>query len=137
MDINLQNQADVAFLALAVWREARGESREGKAAVAYSITNRIAARHWGNTVMSVIFERLQYSSMTHYADPQLATWPADDDPSWKEALEIAASVIEQTTPNPINGADSYHDTSIKPPRWATPDNFVQQIGRLRFYRVSV
>jgi len=135
--MSLQSDADRTFLALCVWREARGEQRDGKIAVAYSIMNRMASKSWGNTVMAVLFQRLQYSSLTYYSDPQLATWPKDNDPSWLECLEIAEAVMYNQLPNPIGGADSYHDTSILPPKWATPDNFVAQIGRLRFYQVGV
>jgi spore germination cell wall hydrolase CwlJ-like protein len=134
--MTLQQQADVSFMALCLWREARGERSDGKAAVGFSIMNRVAHRSWGNTVMAVIFQRLQYSSLTYSADPQLANWPKDNDPSWAECLEIADQVMANLIPNPIDGADSYHDTSISPPKWATPDNFVGQIGRLRFYQVG-
>jgi cell wall hydrolase len=136
VSLTLQDQADVAFMALCIWREARSERREGKVAVAWSIMNRLASPSWANTLMAVLFQRLQYSSLTYYSDPQLATWPKDTDPSWQEALEIADGVMEGKIPNPIDGADSYHDTSIKPPNWATPDNFIQQVGRLRFYRLG-
>lgn len=126
----------MAFLALCLWREARGESHEGKIAIAYSILNRKAAPQWGNTIMGVLFQRLQYSSLTYTADPQLTTWPKDDDASWKQSLLVADSVLEGTETNPIDGADSYHDTSIKPPAWATKERFVRQIGRLVFYKVG-
>lgn len=126
----------MAFLSLCLWREARGESYEGKVAVAYSILNRKAAPQWGNTIMGVLFQRLQYSSLTYATDPQLTTWPKDGDPSWQESMRVAANVLEGIEANPIDGADSYHDTSIKPPSWATKERFVRQIGRLVFYKVG-
>jgi len=134
--MTLQEGADVTFLALTLWRECRGESRDGKIAVAHSIMNRLASPKWGNSVQAVVFQRLQYSSLTHAKDPQLTTWPLPDDPSWKECLQVADQVMSGSVPSPIGRADSYHDTSISPPRWATPDNFIAQIGRLRFYQVS-
>lgn len=126
----------MAFLALCLWREARGESHEGKVAVGYSILNRKAAPQWGNTIMGVLFQRLQYSSLTYASDPQLILWPKDEDPSWQQSMQVAVDVLERRVPNPIDGADSYHDTSIKPPTWATRDKFVKQIGRLMFYRLG-
>jgi spore germination cell wall hydrolase CwlJ-like protein len=75
----LQDEADLPFLALCVWREARGETREGQIAVSHSIINRIASPTWGNTMMSVIFQRLQYSSLTHSSDPLVTNWPLDTD----------------------------------------------------------
>jgi spore germination cell wall hydrolase CwlJ-like protein len=126
----------VSFAALCLWREARGEPRAGKIAVMWSIMNRVASPSWGNTLMAVLFQRLQYSSLTYYSDPQLATWPKDNDPSWQEALEIAEGVIAGRIETPIGGADSFHDSSIKPPAWATAERFVKQIGRLLFYQVG-
>jgi N-acetylmuramoyl-L-alanine amidase len=132
----LQREADMAFLALVLWREARGETHEGKTAVAWSIMNRMAARQWGNTLMSVIFQRLQYSSVTYKGDPQLTLWPKDDDQSWQTCLRVADETLEGLTTNPIDGADSYHDVSIDPPDWARKSVFVKQIGRIKFYKVG-
>jgi spore germination cell wall hydrolase CwlJ-like protein len=49
---------------------------------------------------------------------------------------MAEAAIGGTLPNPVPGADSYYDTSIKAPVWATDDKFVRQIGRLRFYNLQ-
>jgi spore germination cell wall hydrolase CwlJ-like protein len=134
--VAFQDEADMAFLALCVWREARGESREGKIAVAHSIMNRLASPSWGNSIMTVLFQRLQYSSLTHASDPQLSVWPKDSDPSWQECLEVASGVLEEQIPSNVEKADSYHDISIQPPNWASTSSFVKQIGRIRFYRVG-
>ena len=134
--MSLQSDADRTFLALTLWRECRGESRDGKEAVAHSIMNRLRSPSWGNTIQNVVFQRLQYSSLTYDKDPQLTNWPLDSDASWKECLQIAEMVMTGQTPNPIGAGDSYHDTSIKSPNWATPDRFIGQIGRLRFYKTG-
>jgi spore germination cell wall hydrolase CwlJ-like protein len=126
----------MTFLALCIWREARGEGRAGLVAVAHSIVNRVASPTWGNTMMSVLFQRQQYSSLTHQQDPQLVVWPTDDDPTWKEALEVADGVLRGEIDSPVGKADSYHSTSIVPPRWATNERFVLQVGRHRFYRLG-
>lgn len=134
--MTLQEQADVAFLALCLWREARGEGRDGKVAVAHSILNRKASPTWGNTVMAVLFQRLQYSSLTHGADTQLTLWPKDEDRSWQECLEIADGVIGGKLANPIDGADSYFADSITRPQWATDKTFVRKVGRHEFHKVG-
>lgn len=133
----LSEMAALVFLALVIWREARGQSSECQTAVAYSILNRVARPSWwGGSVQSVIFKRLQYSSMTYKNDPQLTTWPAEKDPSWIQCLQIASEVLGGVVENPVPGADSYHDISIAPPKWAHPRVFVRQIGRIRFYNVD-
>ena len=135
--MSLQSDADRTFLALCLWREARGEQKEGRLAIASSILNRISSPTWSsNTVMGIIFQRLQYSSLTYASDPQLAVWPSDTDAVWKDCLTMADGVLARTITGPVGKADSYHDTSIKPPAWATPEKFVTQIGRLKFYRIG-
>ena len=129
-----QRITDVFFLAFCVWREARGESRDAQVAVAYSITTRVSkGGWWGNTIASVVTAPLQYSSMTYAKDPQLAKYPTGD--SWEACMDVAEDVLDAKVPNPVPDADSYYDTSIKAPNWAKLDQFVKQIGRIRFYAV--
>ena len=132
-----QEATDKVFLALVVWREARGESYTGKAAVASSIMNRVARPSWwGNDLMSVIFKKWQYSSMTDPKDKQLTTWPRKTAVDWLECLLVASNAVDGIVENPVPGADGYYDISISPPKWATAETFVKQIGKLRFYNLD-
>jgi spore germination cell wall hydrolase CwlJ-like protein len=129
--------ADKVFLALAVWREARGEERIGQTAVAISILNRVhRPSWWGKSVMEVLFKKWQYSSLTDPHDPQLVAWPKDD-PTWKQCLQVASDAIDGLSPDPAPGADSYFDQSIAPPIWAKKEMFVCKIGHLSFYNVDM
>ena len=130
-----------------LWREARGESYEGKAAVASSIMNRVARPSWwGHDLLSVIFKKWQYSSMTDPKDKQLTTWPQKYAVDWIECLQAASNAVDgiagalvaatRASENPVPGADGYYDISIPPPKWATPETFVKQIGKLRFYNLD-
>ncbi len=133
----LGDASERVFLALALWREARGESFVAQTAVAHSILNRVARPSWwGHTVQEVLFKKYQYSSLTDPRDPQLVTWPRGTEQSWADCLRIAAGCMDGTIANPVPGADSYHDTSISAPPWATPACFVAQIGKLKFYDVD-
>ena len=134
----MNHHADITFLALTVWREARGEGSEGKLAVAKCILNRVQKPGWwGKDIMSVVFKKWQFSSLTDPKDPQLTTWPKSDDKAWIESLDIAEKALTWTTGHPAPGADSYYDISISPPKWATDNCFVKQLGRLRFYNVDI
>ncbi|HBI15006.1 MAG TPA: hypothetical protein DDY20_05760 [Desulfobulbaceae bacterium] len=84
-------------------------------------------------MMSVVFKKWQFSSMTDPRDRQLTTWPATNDPSWRQCLSIACASIDGDLPNPVPGADHYYDISIPPPKWAAAARFVSQIGKVRFY----
>lgn len=134
---NLQKQADLVFLALVIWREARGEADETKAAVAHAILNRVARPSWwGKTISGVLFKKWQFSSMTDPHDRQLTTWPADNDPSWASCLELADKVLSGRAVNHVQGADSYFDISIPAPAWTKYARFCGQIGRIKFYDVD-
>lgn len=133
-----QSWIDTVFLALVVWREARGESNECKSAVAFSMLNRVhRPSWWGKTVQEVLFKKWQYSSMTDPHDPQLTKWPIDSDNSWEQCFRAAVDAISDNVLNPVPGADSYFDISIPNPKWAIPEAFIRQIGRIKFYNLDM
>lgn len=132
-----QYYADRTFLALAIWREARGEPLKARAAVGYAVLNRVARPGWwGHTVSEVLFKKWQFSSLTDPHDRQLTTWPAATDHSWSECLAVAWDTMAGAIANPTPGADSYHDTSIPPPPWTKTARLAGQVGRLKFYDVD-
>ena len=132
-----QSWIDTVFLALVVWREARGESNECKSAVAFSILNRVKRPSWwGKTVQEVLFKKWQYTSMTAPHDPQLTKWPIDSDKSWEQCFRAAVDAISDNVLNPVVGADSYWDDSISRPKWANDQNFVKKINRINFHNVD-
>lgn len=136
MSLDLQKASEVVFLALAVWREARGEPLEARQAVAEAIMNRVKRPSWwGKDVMSVVFKKWQFSSLTDPNDPQLTTWPYSA-AAWRECLQIAEMAVDDELPPYAPGADSYYDISIPPPKWATPETFVVQLGRIRFHNLD-
>lgn len=129
--------SNIVFLALVVWRESRGEIYTAKLAVAFSIMERVKhSKWWGNDLYSVIFKRFQYSSMTNKGDPNLVAWPTMTDPAWVDSMQASVAALAGSVKNPAPGADSYFDTSIAPPVWAKPEQFVIQIGSLRFYNLD-
>lgn len=138
MDPILDYVQDVYLLALTTWREARGEPRPGKIAVAYTVMNRVAhPKWWGMTVAEVIFKKWQYSSMTDPNDPQLKLLPTPYDAQgfyeWVDCLRVARDVYEKSIANPAPGADSYFADYIPTPKWADPKKFVVKIGHHSFY----
>jgi hypothetical protein len=129
---------EMVLLAITIWREARGESREAKIAVGCSVRNRVQnPKWWGTDYISCLTKKWQYSSMTDPKDRQLTTWPAATDDVFEECLEIAEGVISGRLVSPATpGADSYYDLSIPPPKWAAEDKRVGQVGRLIFYNLD-
>jgi hypothetical protein len=135
--VDLQFAVSLVFLALTIWREARGEPRACKVAVGASILNRVdRPSWWGRDVLSVATMKWQYSSLTDPKDPQLTTWPAAADRSWAECLDVASGLLTDVLHTTTPGADSYYDISIAAPTWATPATFVGQVGRIRFHNLD-
>jgi spore germination cell wall hydrolase CwlJ-like protein len=132
---------ELFYLAFAVWREARGETSDGQVAVAFSILDRVKNhRWWGSTVDQVVTQPWQYSSLTDPRDPQLAkSWPRVGDTSWQKVFAVCQQVMSGSSTNPVPDADSYHDTSIQPPKWAKHPKcvFVGQVGHLLFYNTKL
>lgn len=130
---------DVFYLALVVWREARGASHAARIAVGWSVMNRVLRPGWwGKDVSSVATKRWQYSSIAAPGDPQLITWPLLADASWLDALGIAYDIIyaSEKPANLFPGADSYFDDSITAPKWTVDAKFCGKIDNLNFYDVD-
>lgn len=136
----LRAVSNIVFLALTIWREARGESVEARTAVGYCVMNRVMKPSWwGKDVQSVLFKKWQFSSLTDPNDKQLVVWPErSTETSWIECLEIADNVYHRRVKNPAPGADTYHDISIETPvKWKVqPDQFIRQIGRIKFFNLD-
>jgi N-acetylmuramoyl-L-alanine amidase len=141
--MNPQQQAEQSLLALVIWREARGEVLFTKQAVAWSIRNRVLnPGWWGHSWWSVILMPMQYSSFNR-TDPNATKWPMQVDPSWEDALQVAADVYTaELTQAPkildlTSGSVSYFDQSMdnNPPSWAIDGHMkhVCDFGRLHFY----
>jgi N-acetylmuramoyl-L-alanine amidase len=125
---SLNNQYDLIMAALCIWREARGEPREGKVAVFWVIKNRVAAG-WGPTVLDVILAPKQFSCF-NADDQQVALYPKHADKDWVECL----GVVTGNDPNPIGPAKNYFNDAIADPAWAKSMIEQARIGRHVFYR---
>lgn len=126
---------------LCLWREARGEPRAGKAAVAWTFIRRSRKKGWWNrkrdgSIVAVVAAPMQYSSMTDPHDAQLVKFPFGEESEWSECVNVVENVLAGTEPDPTPGADSYYAKSMKtPPPWADEEHFVGEVGAHRFYRL--
>ena len=103
-----------AALALVVWREARGEGRDGMRAVAHVIRNRVEAAHLPDQWDNVIEAKWQFSSLTAPGDSQLVIWPRSPDPAFDEAMEIAELIFAGNDFDLTNGAHFYANLDLVP-----------------------
>lgn len=121
----------ICSMALCAWREARNQGRDGIRGVCHVISNRaIAAK---KSVPEVIYEKLQFSSMTYPHDPQLTLVPTLNDPEFKTCMEVAELVYCGSDFDLTQGADHYFSDIIPKPDWANRMKFLIKIGNHSYY----
>jgi N-acetylmuramoyl-L-alanine amidase len=137
-----KNLSDLALLELCIWREARGESFDGKRGVAHVIRNRTQISTWWNgriagSVQRVVLQPYQFSSFNS-GDPNADKWPMDTDTEFVESSVVATLVWLGKNPDNTDGATHYYDISIDwPEAWGPQSGFVNtlNVGRLRFWKL--
>ena len=138
---------DQFMLALCLWREARGRSREELVAILKVIFNRRndPGYRWPRDLVKVILQPKQFSSF-NVGDPNATKFPVPPNagtwasPDWK-AWELCMDVVEQHNVNPPSdltfGANHYESfpPGVTLPQWAAPDKMTTTLGPFRFYKL--
>ncbi len=110
---------DLHSLALCVWKEARGEGRDGMRAVAHVIANRAA--HWygdqEGSVHHAVYGKNQFTSMSVPSDPEFNLEPKDDDAEFSYCVELAPQVLDGTDSDNTNGALYYANLKYTTSGW--------------------
>lgn len=129
-------QSSQGILARTLWGEARGEGRDGMAAVASVVLNRVKRQtYWGRTVEEVCRKPYQFSCW-NANDPNrvklLAAVIAD--PGFTVAEDISAAALRHELADNTAGATHYHARGLRPlPRWASNHLPCATIGQHLFY----
>ena len=128
---------DRIMLALAIWREARGQSRDAKRGVAHVILNRINDPRWPHTAVDVVTQARQFSAF-NAGDPNATKFPTirnvQDWAAWQECCAVVDEL--PTDPDLTHGANHYHSLGVgEEPTWADPEKLTCSSGVLRFYRL--
>lgn len=118
--------------AFCAWREARGEGHDGIRAVIHVIANRskYRKRSWAE----IVYQPLQFSSMTYPHDVQLSHVPVNPDPQFEDCYAVADLIFSGGDADLTNGADFYFADSIPMPDWAKTMTATAKIGRHNFYK---
>ena len=121
-------------LALAVYFEARGEPREGKAAVAHVVLNRARAAGFPAGVCQVVRQGGEQR-------PCQFGWWCDgrsDQPApgrmWESSQDVAREVLAGQVQDPTEGALYFMPVRAKQPTWTERLTRVARIGGHVFYR---
>jgi N-acetylmuramoyl-L-alanine amidase len=126
---------DAFMLALAIYREARGEDLAAKLAVGCVIRNRVQHPSWyGRTWFDVITKPYQFSSFNP-GEPNSIVFGGPADLTWQDSVEAAVRVLGGE-PDPTGGATFYFDRSaaMNPPKWAVIYLHTADIGAFHFYK---
>lgn len=139
----MDTQAEIDnFLAkLCLFREARGESVAGKAAVLSVIRNRAEdpKNRWPKTIGDVIQQPYQFSSF-NASDPNVTLWPSQRrQGDWQAWLDCVNVVDTPLAADPTSGANFYCVTSIISDRvakeWLGPE--ANEISLMAFKTVEL
>jgi N-acetylmuramoyl-L-alanine amidase len=127
----------LSLVALCIWREARSEPDEGMIAVGCTIRERVnSPKWWGNSYISCVTKKWQFSSMSDPSDPQLAAYPREDDPTFLRCLEIAEYVMSGEYVHPMPRSTHYYAEYIPAPGWAARAEYIGKIGRHLFFHLD-
>ncbi len=137
---DFNDDSEQMLLARAIFGEARGASETAKTAVAWSIRNRLESKRWGDTYHEVILKLKQYSAFNvddknylFVIDPLRANNHIDKE-AWILSYKLAGQVINDSIPDPTDGANHYY-SGLRVPPWAKSKqaDFKIKIDNFRFY----
>lgn len=118
---------DLDCLAKNIYFEARGESRQGKIAVAQVTLNRV--KHPGEfskTICGVVYQKDQFS----WTNLPKAT--VKDIQQWEESLHIAQGILRGKIFLENFDALYFHANYVKP-QWRSTKQYIRTIGKHIFY----
>lgn len=138
-ELRIYNKNDLQWLARNIYFEARSEDLEGRTAIAIVTLNRVLDRRWPSTIEGVVTDRKQFSWYNSGTIPAIKDMTA-----WKNAKTLAffclalynsmaASGVEDFDQVTL-GANHYHTTYIKTPKWANRMEFLCRIGKHLLYK---
>lgn len=140
MATNLERikQYRIMLLAIVLWREARGEGRDGMVAVACVIRNRMRAGWYGRSLHRNITAKNQFTSISVAGDPNLRAWPTEDDPTIVTAVEVSDAILYGNAPDITGGALYYEHPAAANSEWFRLNvrerlQVTARIGRQVFY----
>ena len=124
-------QIQAGVVALTILAEARGEGKDGMAAVACVIAQR--AKNRSITPEKVCLQKWQFSCWNSKSEKDLDHLYKSPMAEWALYLEENIHSMNRAK---IGFADHYYADWIKAPYWATGQKPVAVIGKHKFYRLK-
>lgn len=126
----------IECMAMNIYHEARGEPIAGQYAVAEVTLNRTHSREFPATVCQVVYQK--YWNARRKISVPAFSWTGQtvttnfNSAAWRQAKEIARTVLTHDGIPTLQGALYYHSIDIKP-AWARYHKRITTIGRHIFY----
>lgn len=126
------------LFAIAIWREARGQSLAARRGVKHTLLNRAAnpkPPYAGcSDVVSNILATSQISSFNP-SDPNSRLMPNPKQAADWAAFQSCCDLVDAVDDDPTDGATHYFSVDIPAPAWALPEKQTVQIGAFRFFKL--
>lgn len=129
-----QLDAETRCLALAVYWEARAESRAGQLAIAHTVLNRVGHDEFPDTICGVVAQKTPNGKSCQFS------WWCDgnhdapeDQEQWDKSVEAARAARNRSASDPTKGALFFHSTTVNP-KWDGKHQRIGRIGDHVFYR---
>ncbi len=124
--------SDFLTLARTIYGEARGETLDGKIAVAWVIKNRAAeGGWWGANIMDVCLKPRQFSCWDDHNRASMMS-ATENTPMFKDCLYAAIAVLGGHIQDPTSGSCHYAVVGTNP-KWAEGKTPVCTIGAHEFW----
>ena len=128
---------ELTCLALNIYHEARGEPMAGQFAIAEVTMNRVASKHYPNTICEVVYQKnwdqIRRRYVSAFSWTELDTSGERKREAWGRASEAAEAVYFERQVPRLKGALFYHNRNIKP-SWARKKKPVATNGKHVFYK---
>lgn len=137
VDAAKERAREIRCLAENIYFEARGETLKGQYAVAEVTMNRLASRHFPDTICEVVHDTRWDTSrkrmVAHFSWTAFKLRLESGSPAWKQSMDVATVVYHGYYEPVVPDALFYHATSVNP-YWASSKKMVARIGNHIFYR---
>ena len=131
-----QHAAELTCLALNIYHEARSEPQAGQVAVAEVTLNRVASKHYPDSVCEVVYEqrwdRIRQRRVGAFSWTERGRLEPPTGAAWSQAIDIARRIYQGQQPATVDGALFYHATYVQP-SWSRYKHPVARIGKHVFY----
>jgi len=143
---------ELTCLATNIYHEARGESDNGKVAVAHVTLNRVNSSRYPDSICDVVYQAVHskwwlenHNRLVPVRYMCQFTWYCDGksdsvDPfskGWQDSVYIAMAVLVDKYNDPTHGATHYYNYHVTKPDWSYVFAHTATIDNHTFYRDTV